>query len=191
MGSSSNLVLRHRQCRKRRSDLYKLVLAIIGVCIGTLAIKIGRAFYVSNNETDHLGLVFDLVLRIIGYYWLFSIVKVFHIIYRIIRVMDPSRRFFYNINKITEFLNENDFLEIEVTYQNRIIVISKEEKYEEKSTTKIGESYSIDETEYVSKESVIDVIKTLFPDGMIPVIRIDGLSPEKWRKKYWSGMEKY
>lgn len=153
------------------------------ICLTIIGFGIGGKQYVHFSSVwfNILATLFRFVIAILCILFVYISIGELFYIYSNRRgtnrkVIEPKP---IAIHTIVEMVSENDIIEIEVSVNQRIIKLgsSSDCKYSDSKFT--DKLYYIGKSEYKTIELFTDAITALFPTGSIPVLRIDGLVPER------------
>ena len=87
-----------------------------------------------------------------------------------------------SLEKTVEIICDNDIIEIEVYFDNHIIEIGASSECKYTSVKFENKKYYIMEFEYDTKELFVEKLNSMFPNGNIPIVRMDGLELKYWNK---------
>lgn len=87
----------------------------------------------------------------------------------------PTNTKLLTIESIAEIVSKNDIIEFEVFDGNKIIKIGASSECKYSSSVFENKLFYISKSEYNTQEVFVDALTDLFPDGALPVWKIDGL----------------
>lgn len=168
-----------------RTDLTSCTYPVVKIiiCLSILAALFFRdhIYHITNEWVDEavtLLIVSPIVILVIYliYVSIFEIGKVLWTRHEIRKQpAKPASTAKLSIEKVLEIVAENDIVEIEVYSGKKYIKIGASAECKYSSSVFEDKLFYIANSEYVTTEQFSDALKTLFPDGNVPVSRIDGL----------------
>lgn len=164
-----------------QSDLASYVYPIlkIMICIPVIVLCILRKkiFHFSNTWINMVITLLCLVLTMASILCLYiSVGEVFHTHEnRKKQKYHPVNVRQLTIESITALVSENDIIEIEVCTNNKVIEIGASSECKYSSSIFERKLFYISSVEYETAEKFQEALLALFPQKVIPVLRIDGL----------------
>ncbi len=86
-----------------------------------------------------------------------------------------------SVNAVISLLADNDIIEFEVAKEETSIFLGSSSDCEPGSSVFFDKLYYIETKAYTDLDNMIEALNDLFPDGEIPVLLIDGVSPKHYR----------
>lgn len=160
------------------SYTYPLIKITICISVIFLCIIRNQLFHLSIPLVNVIVTAFCFVLTIVSILCLYiSIGEIFHIHTNRRKVnYQPLDIKLLTIETVTKIASENDIIEIELYTDNRIIEIGASSECEYSSSVFKNKLYYISNSKYDTIELFTNELHKLFPEGYIPVWRIDGQS---------------
>lgn len=84
------------------------------------------------------------------------------------------------IETVVKLVSENDIVEIEACVGASMVKIGASAESDYSSSKFKNKRFYIQDSEYTTIEAFIAALSAIFPDGSLPVARIDGLLIKKW-----------
>ena len=162
------------------SFTYPVVKIIICLSVIVFSIVRNRIICFSSAWVNTVVTILCFVLTVIGILCLYiSIGELFHVAsnrkntnYHPVDVKKMT------IEAVTEIVSENDIVEIEVCTGNKAIIIGASSDCKYSSSVFEDKLFYISSSEYDTIELFTEALIDLFPNGIIPVSKIDGLPLE-------------
>lgn len=167
------------------SFTYPIVKIIICLSVIILSLIRNRIFQFSNTWLNAIVTLLCFVLTITSILCLYiSIGEVFHTIANRKNVNHESSEIKQlTIETITKIVSENDIVEIDVCKDKKTIKIGTSAECKYASSVFENKLFYISSLEYETLELFSKALFELFPEGNIPVLKIDGLP---WNQS-WDG----
>ncbi len=161
------------------SYTYPVVKIIICLAVISLSLLRNMIFQLSNTWVNVTVTLLCFVLTIPSILCLYiSVGEVFHTSANRNRKnanYQSSEIKHLAIGEIIKMVSENDIVEIEVCKDNKIIKIGASAECEYTSFVFKDKLFYLSNSEYETVELFTKALLELFPDGSIPVLKIDGL----------------
>lgn len=166
------------------SFTYPIVKITICLLIIVLCLARNRLFYIPTLWINAIITALGFLLLIASILCLYiSIGELFHtytnrkkINYQSIDVKHLS------IEEITKIVSENNIVEIEVCTNNKTIKIGASSECKHSSFVFEDKQFYVSSCEYETISQFREALFDLFPKGIIPVSRIDGLPLKYWNR---------
>lgn len=162
------------------SFTYPVVKILICISVIIFSIVHNRIFRLSSSWANAVVAVLCFLLTIISILCLYiSVGELFH--------TASNRRNTHchpldvkqlTIEVITKIVSENDIVEIEVCTDDKTIIIGASSECKYSSSVFEDKLFYISNSEYDTIELFTEALIDLFPNGIIPVSKIDGLPSE-------------
>ena len=164
------------------SFTYPVVKILICMSIIIFSIARNRFFHLSSSWINAVVSILCFVLTIISILCLYiSIGELFH-------TASNRRNTHYHhhpldvkqltIETVTKIVSENDIVEIEVNTDANTIMIGASSECKYSSSVFENKLFYISSSEYDTIEQFTEALNDLFPNGIIPISKIDGLPLE-------------
>lgn len=162
------------------SFTYPVVKILICMSVIIFSIVRNRIFRFSSSWANAVVSILCFVLTIISILCLYiSIGELFH-------TASNRRNKYYHpldvkqltIEAVTKIVSENDIVEIEVCTDDKTIIIGASSECKYSSSVFEDKLFYISSLEYDTIELFTEALIDLFPNGIIPVSKIDGLPLE-------------
>ena len=156
---------------------YPVVKIIICLAVISLSLLRNRIFQFSNTWVNATVTLLCFVLTIAGILCLYiSVGEVFHTSTNRKNANYQSSEIKHlAIGEIIKMVSENDIVEIEVCKDKKTIKIGASAECEYTSSVFKDKLFYLSNSEYETVELFTKALLELFPDGSIPVLKIDGL----------------
>ncbi len=164
------------------SFTYPIVKIIICWTVCILCFFRDRIYRFSNNAIDVLICLLLILPSILCFY--ISVGEIFHTAANRKRAKHKitnrksSKIKQMTIETITKIVSENDIVEIDVCKDKSVIKIGASAVCEYTSYVFTDKLFYISSSEYESIEQFVNALLKLFPEGSVPVLKIDGLPPD-------------
>lgn len=159
------------------SFLYPIVKIIICLSIIVLSFMRNLIFRFSNPWANTAVTLLCFLLLIASILCIYiSIGEIFHT-YENLKLANykSSKIKQLTIGEVTNIVSENDIVEIDVCIENKVIKIGSSADCKYTSSIFEDKLFYISNTEYETVELFNEALLELFPEGNIPVSKIDGL----------------
>lgn len=159
------------------SYTYPVVKIIISLSVIVLSLLRNRIFQFSNSLVNVTVTLFCFILTIASILCLYiSVGEVFHTSTNRKNANYQSSEIRpVTIGVISKIVSENDIVEIEACKNNKIIKIGASADCEYSSSVFKDKLFYISGSEYKTVELFAEALLELFPDGIVPVLKIDDL----------------
>lgn len=159
------------------SYTYPVVKIIISLSLIILSLLRNRIFQFSNSLVNVTVTLFCFILTIASILCLYiSVGEVFHTSKNRKNANYQSSEIRpVTIGVISKIVSENDIVEIEACKNNKIIKIGASADCEYSSSVFKDKLFYISGSEYKTVELFAEALLELFPDGIVPVLKIDDL----------------
>lgn len=160
------------------SYTYPVVKIIISLSVIVLSLLRNRIFQFSNSLVNVTVTLFCFILTIASILCLYiSVGEVFHTSTNRKNANYQSSEIRpVTIGVISKIVSENDIVEIEACKNNKIIKIGASADCEYSSSVFKDKLFYISGSEYKTVELFAEALLELFPDGIVPVLKIDDLA---------------
>lgn len=159
------------------SYTYPVVKIIISLSVIVLSLLRNRIFQFSNSLVNVTVTLFCCILTIASILCLYiSVGEAFHTSTNRKNANYQSSEIRpVTIGVISKIVSENDIVEIEACKNNKIIKIGASADCEYSSSVFKDKLFYISGSEYKTVELFAEALLELFPDGIVPVLKIDDL----------------